>query len=260
MIDHEQMNQQCACLLVTCRAGVLRGERGRFQLFGDTVNTGSRLETTGEKNRIHISKETAELVIASGKGNWVKPRGETVQAKGKGELETFWLLPKSACKASSTGSSKSHSAGNSVTGSTSETSVDAETGEAKHRRDNIDVASGPLSRKVQAQAKLDRLIFWVSESLLQSLRHIVARRQASTQPIRRGPAMESVRDLEEEMTKNKMVLNEVKEVIVLPKFDAEAYKTQADPKTIKLDPTVEQQVRDYVTVIASLYRDNPFHR
>ena len=35
-------------------AGVLRGEKSRFQLFGDTVNTASRIESTGEKNMIHF--------------------------------------------------------------------------------------------------------------------------------------------------------------------------------------------------------------
>jgi class 3 adenylate cyclase len=30
-------------------AGVLRGEKFRFQLFGDTMNVASRMESTGEK-------------------------------------------------------------------------------------------------------------------------------------------------------------------------------------------------------------------
>jgi class 3 adenylate cyclase len=72
-------------------AGVLRGDRARFQLFGDTVNTCARIETTGWKNKIHISKETADRLTEMGKGHWFTPRGDKVTAKGKGELETFWL-------------------------------------------------------------------------------------------------------------------------------------------------------------------------
>ena len=55
-------------------AGVLRGEKSRFQLFGDTMNTASRMESTGAKNRIHISQDTAKLLMDSGKAAWVKPR------------------------------------------------------------------------------------------------------------------------------------------------------------------------------------------
>ena len=68
-------------------AGVLRGDRARFQLFGDTVNTAARMESTSSRNRIQISKHTAEMLTASGKGYWVKKRDEVVMAKGKGELE-----------------------------------------------------------------------------------------------------------------------------------------------------------------------------
>ena len=39
-------------------AGVLRGDKSRFQLFGDTVNTAARIETTGKRNKIHLSMET----------------------------------------------------------------------------------------------------------------------------------------------------------------------------------------------------------
>ena len=52
-------------------AGVLRGDRPRFQLFGDTVNFTARLESTGAKNRIRVSQETADLMLAAGKATWV---------------------------------------------------------------------------------------------------------------------------------------------------------------------------------------------
>lgn len=52
------------------------------------MNTCARIESTGQKGRIHVSKETADLLAVAGKGNWVVPRMETVHAKGKGELES----------------------------------------------------------------------------------------------------------------------------------------------------------------------------
>ena len=62
-------------------AGVLRGDKSRFQLFGDTVNTASRIESTGIKNRIHLSHDTAKLLIADGKSDWVEKRECMVTAK-----------------------------------------------------------------------------------------------------------------------------------------------------------------------------------
>jgi class 3 adenylate cyclase len=74
-------------------AGVLRGEKARFQLFGDTVNTAARMESTGQKGRIHISKATAALIQKAGKGSWMKIREELVEAKGKGMMQTYWVEP-----------------------------------------------------------------------------------------------------------------------------------------------------------------------
>ena len=59
-------------------AGVLRGDKGRFQLFGDTVNTASRMESNGVKGRIHVSESTAKLLPVK----WLTMREEKVVAKG----------------------------------------------------------------------------------------------------------------------------------------------------------------------------------
>jgi class 3 adenylate cyclase len=48
-------------------AGVLRGERARFQLFGDTMNTAARMEQTGIKSRIQVSQATADYLVTGGK-------------------------------------------------------------------------------------------------------------------------------------------------------------------------------------------------
>lgn len=49
-------------------AGVLRGQKARFQLFGDTMNMASRIESSGAKYKIHLSKETAKLLEDAGRG------------------------------------------------------------------------------------------------------------------------------------------------------------------------------------------------
>ena len=72
-------------------AGVLRGDKSRFQLFGDTMNTASRMESTGVANKIQVSQETADLLIAAGKKDWLTKREDLVSVKGKGELVTFFL-------------------------------------------------------------------------------------------------------------------------------------------------------------------------
>lgn len=71
--------------------GVLRGKKGRFQLFGDTVNTASRMESTGMPGRVHISQTTADALKARGKSAWFTPRDDQVEAKGKGFLQTYWV-------------------------------------------------------------------------------------------------------------------------------------------------------------------------
>lgn len=72
-------------------AGVLRGQKARFQLFGDTVNTASRMESNGIKGRIHCSKQTANALLLKKKGHWLTPRREKIVAKGKGKLQTYWI-------------------------------------------------------------------------------------------------------------------------------------------------------------------------
>lgn len=56
-----------------------------------TVNKAARLERSGVGSRIHVSEETQALLVAGGKGHWLKQRSERVRAKGLGSLQTYWL-------------------------------------------------------------------------------------------------------------------------------------------------------------------------
>ena len=203
-------------------AGVLRGEKSRFQLFGDTVNTAERIEATGAKNRIHISQETADCLIENGKGNWVKPRRDPVFAKGKGDIQTYWV---DVSRAGSVGSR--HSLGSlQLKGSLTET------------------------KRVRSCTKTERLVEWNAAILSGLLKKVIAMRDTKK--------VQSSRDSDglKLTVHGTTVLDEVKEVIELRDGTA---RYKQEPDAVILDPEVVSQLKSYVGMIAAMYRDNSFH-
>ena len=49
------------------------------------------MESNGQKGRIQVSSSTADALLADGKDAWMTAREDLIEAKGKGQMQTYWV-------------------------------------------------------------------------------------------------------------------------------------------------------------------------
>ena len=173
-------------------------------IHSDTINIASRLESNGHGGRIHVSEETANLLIEAGKQSWVTPRDGTITVKGKTvPMQTYWV------KLST----------DSVNGSSETRSMIAYDDFPKV----MDCSYNLVNQNV--------------DMLLSLLKNIAAHRGTVNN------FREVVDEGKFASTTNSIVFNELAEFIVFPRFDLEAARRSSSFERVELDPRVEEEVR-----------------
>ena len=264
-------------------AGVLQGERSRFQLFGDTVNTAARMGSSGHKGLIQASEATALLLIEADRGSWVARREETTTVVGKGEMMTYWVdesekvekLEAAMAARRSTLSLLSSTLASSLSLSVDDSFYEAEDKKMKETprrmlkksrsrvwgKSEVDVMpNSPRRTMKKRHASNDltkRLIDWNVDILLGLLKQIAVKRVNEPENTVTFDGKDLA--LRDNVEKGRTVVDEVAEIIPMPTFDAAAREQPPSVAEMDVGSEVEKQLRTYISSVASMYRDNPFH-
>jgi len=70
-------------------AGIVGIKKFQYDIWGDTVNTASRMESAGEVGKVNISQATYELLKDD--ADFVFESRGKIEAKGKGEMEMWFV-------------------------------------------------------------------------------------------------------------------------------------------------------------------------
>lgn len=186
-----------------------------------------------ERGRIHASKATADELKSFGKEAWLEKREDTVNAKGNGILETYWIAV-SGERAASVNSVMSHT------------------------KSSLKSSGAPHGKGMEGLDETTRrLVNWNVETLLSLMKEMVARRSAhSTRSSKNAKSQQRKPSLKLAGTP----LEEVREIIALPDFDIISSGKQQDPENVVIPQEVVTQLHHLVSCIASMYNANPFHK
>jgi hypothetical protein len=114
---------------------------------------------------------------------------------------------------------------------------------------------GETQKEKKKKKDPDRhLIEWNVDLCKRLLRNILAHRMAEGHDTKQG-VLNLARTLKEGST----VPDEITRIIHFPLFHKKASQLKVDPETVELSKAIQDQLRDYISFIATMYRDNAFH-
>jgi hypothetical protein len=234
------------------------------------------MESNGLPNQIQCSQQTVDLLISANKDHWIHPRKEMVHAKGKGLVQTYWVI---GTKPSSHVSTKSLVGASNPTMTSTSTSImdngDDHSDITEEPLDNIHTSMGAYGQSTDKEELVDpldvsphlqRLIDWNVDMLAKIIKTILATRYA-----RRSMDLDAASRLlmSDSATSgppptliiNANPRNEYCEAIHLPHYDPgrTVKRGSMGGGSAELDEAVKHQLRDYITTIACAYNDHPFH-
>ena len=194
------------------------------------MNVASRIEASGAKNKIHLSKDTASLL----KPHLIVKRDDLVTLKGKGEQQTYWFNYHHRSSEGSRSSSHEISstacsdAGFDCPGVWEGTKLDGILGKSK------------------VTSTTERLVSWNVDILKPMLGTIIAKRASAASQLEQISLA-----AEKEALKH-----EVQVVINMEKFDSTIASNAFDANAT-VPKEVESELKSYVAAIASGYPNNP---
>eukprot|EP00980_Cylindrotheca_fusiformis_P000038 scaffold14_cov130-Cylindrotheca_fusiformis.AAC.8 len=206
------------------------------------MNTASRMESSGERDRIQVTQVTADLLTAAGFARWLVPRSTKIYVKGKGEMQTYWVSKAKMPAPKGSRMKSDMSTVDETNESDGGTSSGGGSGE---------YGLGP--EDIHTLTKAERLVEWDVALLTSLLQQIIASRGGVVRHI------EPLSSEEKSIGTNGTVLEEFTPIIPMKRFEAEDIQQRQRPGSIEISDKVKCQLRGYLSNVASMYKDNPFH-
>lgn len=206
----------------------------------------SRMESTGKAGRIQCSSATAKQLKDARSGDVLIPRSTTVEIKGKGVKQTYWIKLTRSPEDGTVMLRKSLS--EPCVAQSLQHPVVSEQVLPKYIPHPIKIVDTLMENQ--------RLIDWHVEMLGRLLKQIVGSRKKKDQ-IRQRRRSTSMSFRSPFLA---TPMNELTEIVEMPRFDKKKSKHLARLTSTELPAEVQKQLRLYISTLACMYEgDNPFH-